>query len=477
MIENCNRSILIAGGGFSGAVLVIQLARHLSGRLDVVMVEPSAEPGRGVAYSTQDPAHLVNVPTELMALSEEDADEATRWFVKRGTLPDPQRRPGGERVYVPRHDYGTFVSEVLRSDIAKVSDRLSVDHRRTVVKSIVRHDGQWLAALQDGKSVRVDSIALCFGHSVPRIPFEMGAGVAGHAKFVSNPWANGALSAIGPRDSVLVVGTGLTMVDVVLSLRERGHEGHIDAVSRHGLTPRPHGDFRDCDGFLDDRFLPATALELLRAVRRRVREIEPAVGWQSVADAVSAKLPAIWRSFPTAEKVRAIHRLLPFWDVHRFRIPPQSHEVLQREVAAGTLTIAKAGVAAVASTGDEFSVSLRHKDGGSETRTYDAVVVCTGPDKNPAKNELVAALLKQGLARLDDTGLGIAVDGHSRVLDAKGLSQDDMFAFGPMTRSSFGEMSGANDIAAQIGRVARDMLAKLPRDAVEAVLASQPAGS
>jgi uncharacterized NAD(P)/FAD-binding protein YdhS len=281
---------------------------------------------------------------------------------------------------------------------------------------------------------------------------------------VANPWANHALAAVGDQESILVVGTGLTMVDVVLSLRERGCRGHIAAVSRHGLTPRPHRDFCDRDTFLDGQKLPATAGQLLSSVRRRSKEIAPSLGWWPVADGVSAALPTIWRSLPAAEKARAVRRILPFWDVHRFRIPPSSHLVLEHELSLGALAIVKAGVARVRLADGGFLATLTPKRGPTEERRYDAVVVCTGPDRNPRKNQLVATLLDTGIAKLDDVELGLDVDTHSRVVDPNGVSHADLFAFGPMTRSSFGEMSGANDIAGQIDRVVRAFLAVAPQN-------------
>jgi uncharacterized NAD(P)/FAD-binding protein YdhS len=243
------------------------------------------------------------------------------------------------------------------------------------------------------------------------------------------------------------------MVDVVFSLRTKGHNGHVTAVSRHGLVPRPHADFADGDGFLRDLPLPETAVELLRTVRTRIKDLGPEAGWQSVMDAVSEMLPQIWRSFTPAEKARSMRRLLPFWDAHRFRIPPESYKGLHRQMANGSLAIARAAVSKLARGEKCLTATLRHKGGGVEKRHFDAVVVCTGPDKNPRKNKLVAALLERGVTRLDDSGFGMAVDEHSRVIAADGLPQDTMFAFGPMTRSSFGEMSGANDIAMQIEKV------------------------
>ncbi|WP_312666044.1 FAD/NAD(P)-binding protein, partial [Pantoea sp. CTOTU49201] len=61
--------VIIVGGGFSGTALAIHLARTSSSRLLITVVEPRASLGGGVAYSTQEPAHRINVPASRMQLS------------------------------------------------------------------------------------------------------------------------------------------------------------------------------------------------------------------------------------------------------------------------------------------------------------------------------------------------------------------------------------------------------------------------
>src|ERR1700689_3227283 len=62
----------IIGGGLSGALVAIQLLRKATAPLRVVLIEPRAEVGRGIAYSTSSPSHLLNVRAGNMSIFPEE---------------------------------------------------------------------------------------------------------------------------------------------------------------------------------------------------------------------------------------------------------------------------------------------------------------------------------------------------------------------------------------------------------------------
>lgn len=465
-VTSVRRRLVIIGGGFTGALVAIHAIRATTGRLDVTIVEPEVELGRGIAYGTSDRNHRTNVPSDRMGLSAGDPTAATHWFLAKGVLPDEESEDGQGHSYPPRQAYGSFVAEVLRDTAAHAHPRATLRHQRSAAIRVTKagENGAWQIACDDGAHLFADEVALCFGHAAPNAPCPITPDAGAHPKFVSNPWAARALAAVAPRDSVTVIGTGLTMADVVASLEAGGHKGLITAVSRRGLLPLAHGAFVSDLDILGGAGLPRKAIDLLRLVRRRAREMAPSVGWHPVVDSLRAILPDIWNALPAHEKRKVVRRILPFWEVHRFRIAPQIDAALRQARADGRLSIEKATAFGIGLDRSAFKTRLRRSDGAFADIRSDAVVLCTGPDRDLRKNPLIAALLANGFGRVDDAGLGLAVDRQSRLIDGQGRVLPNLWAFGPMTRGSFGEMTGAPDIALHIERVIGQLLQSFPGD-------------
>jgi uncharacterized NAD(P)/FAD-binding protein YdhS len=271
-----------------------------------------------------------------------------------------------------------------------------------------------------------------------------------HPGFVADPWRDGALSALDPGSDVLIVGTGLTMADMVETLRARGHHGRLVAVSRRGLIPQPQGQFRSDVLFLQGAAKPTTARDLLRLARLRARETNAeGLGWQVAADALRFQLGAIWPPLPVSEKAKVVHRLLPFWDTHRFRIAPQPDRTLRNALQAGQVVVEKGRVLRLVRSDNGLEATLRL--GSRPTQlTVDAVVLCVGPGRDPTANPLIRRLVDRGIVRLDALGSGLDVTLDSRLIGAAGAVQPSALALGPMTRGTFGEMTGAPDIVRHI---------------------------
>jgi uncharacterized NAD(P)/FAD-binding protein YdhS len=443
----------IVGGGFTGVAFVIHLARHSSSPIDIDVIEPGAMLGAGIAYSARDPLHRINVPSGRMSLFPEESSHATNWFFQHGILPgDGASTDASGNHYVARAHYGAYVADTLAKTLA-ATPHVRLRHHHSRATQVARAGAGWSIALSDGESVAADRVALCFGHAVAGPPCPVSEAAARHPGLIANPWRPGGLAAIDARARVLLVGTGLTMADMGATLLDRGIRG-ITAVSRRGLMAQPHGIFSSDANFLDGAAPPRTALALLRLARQRARaSIDGGPGWHPVADALRFSLPRLWPALPPAERRRIARRLLPFWDVHRFRVAPQVHQALTAAIADGRLVVKKAGVTAIDADGDALIARLRRPGGALEEQRFDAIVLCVGPNRDPAHNPLVRALFEAGLARPDPVGLGLDVDGDSHLIARDGTIERHLIALGPMTRGTFGEMTGAPDIARHIERL------------------------
>ncbi|MEA3117742.1 MAG: hypothetical protein QOI13_1012 [Paraburkholderia sp.] len=459
--------IVVVGGGFTGIAFIIHAIRvsmsarncgltsQPERRLDFALVEPAAELGRGIAYGTADPLHRINVPSDRMSLLADDASHATRWFIEHDCL-DPGSTDMRGHHYVSRERYGAYVAATLHDTLAAAGEHVRFTHWRASAHAIRAAGAGYKVVLDTGAALDADRVALCFGHAAPSMPCKVDDATLRDPALIANPWSPGAFDRIPRNASVLVVGTGLTMADVAASLLGRDHRGPITAISRRGLLAQPHGLFSDTADFLADGPAPGSARALLRKLRNRIAREGAQRGWQPAVDALRFDMHVIWRALPEREQRRVARRLLPFWDVHRFRVAPQVHAAVQEAIATHRIVVESSGIACIEHTAGGLRATLRRRGGALEERVFDAIVLCTGPAKNIAENQLVRSLLEAGFARLDAVGTGLDVDPRSRLKDRDGALVPGLFAFGPMTRGTFGEMTGAPDIARHIERILKE---------------------
>lgn len=435
-------SVAIIGGGLTGAAIAYHLATRAV-PANIAVFEPRTEIGRGLAYGTTDPAHRINVPASKMSLLPGDEKHFINWLAANGaTADDPDALASDGHQYIRRALFGRYVSAHLQPHL----DAGRINHIRAAVIDIARvSPHRWRITTADGSLHHADLVVLATTHPPPGVPKELRESVGDDARLIVDATLPGALDAITPTARVVIVGTGLTMADVVASLDQRGHRGPIYAFSRRGLASRGHAS-SPYEPFGDFTSSATSALALLRAVRETIVLAQRQnIPWQPVIDAVRAQAWSFWPRLPISERKRIVNRLRPFWDVHRFRIAPQLDTLLKRRQAEGTLTLKAASLVAAKASPDSLTLQVRPRAQSIlETVKTDHVILTTGPahDSILSTQPHLASLARQGLIVADPLGLGIACDrqGHARTAD--GASHGDLFIAGPLARAEFGELMG-----------------------------------
>ena len=437
--------VAIVGGGFTGAAVAYHLARLLpEGTARIVVYEPRAMLGGGLAYDTDEPVHRINVPAARMTLRPGDDTHFERWLLETGALADDGEavtRDG--RIFARRSAFGHYVDATLRPLVAAGR----IEHRRSRVRAVTATAGGWRVAAADGSVLKADCVVVAATHPSPQAPAVLDRALAGHPAYIPDATVPGALAGISRKDRVLIVGTGLTAADVIAVLDAAGHEGPVTAVSRRGLRSRGH-TLLPQEPFGDFTTSPArSARELLRRVRRTLEQAAgEGITWHAVFDRLRGEGGAIWRALPVAERRRLVRFLRPYWDVHRFRIAPQVEAVIDRRLAAGSLHIHAASLADAALRADgTIAVTFRPRRGGRPlVEHYDTVVVTTGPGHRAilSSQPFLEALAAAGALQLDTVGLGLAVDDDSRAIGTNGEAAETLFIAGPLARGTFGELMG-----------------------------------
>ena len=404
-------------------MLALQLAER---GVCPLLIDSAEARGRGIAYSTADPAHLLNVPAMKMSAWP----DAPQDFSESAGQSDG--------AFAERRAYGDY----LRGQLEQAAAEGAVTFAEGQAVSASRTGEGWRIALDDGRELEAEQLALATGNGRPE-PFEI---PGWHDEdIVQDPWsaeAQGALAeAAANAWPVLLIGTGLTMVDLVLTLDRLGHRGQVTAVSRRGLVPRAHQAGVTPLPAPDAAEIPEALSDAVAWLRARGLGVD----WRAAVDSLRPISQALWASWPNETKARFLRHARPWWDVHRHRIAPEAAAVIARwqdegrlMVMAGRIREGVDGVVRIARRGDDLAeVAAR------------LGVNCTGPNSQitHSRNPLLRQMLHDGLIAPGTLGLGISAGRDAR-------AGEGLWALGPMTKGEWWEITAVPDIRVQVEQVA-----------------------
>lgn len=432
--------VLIIGGGASGVLMAAHLLAHPEHEFRVTIVEGRNQVGCGVAYSTQDPDHLLNTRAQNMSAFATQPNHFLDWL---------RTRRGGADVtgqsFVSRALYGDYLAELLDPYSARDRDRRLRCVRRLCVR--LRETAHGVTVLlEDGHSLVGDMAVLATGHVQPM-------GEPGDAMI--GPWETP--TPLDPEARVVIVGSGLTMVDSVLSLLGTGHRGEIIALSRRGQLPRSHGPGTPLSLTPEDLPLGAPISRLMAWTRRLARQATSAGGsWRDAIDGLRPHVRNLWRGLSGAEKARFLRHAATWWDVHRHRIPPASAEAIDAALQSGQLALARGAFRGAVRIGTSRRVTYRPSGASADLSLLaDRVIDCRGLRRDPEihASPLVADLLASGQARVDALRISLDVTETCQLIGHNGRVSPRLFAIGPVTRAAFWEITAIPDIREQVAQL------------------------
>jgi uncharacterized NAD(P)/FAD-binding protein YdhS len=439
-------SIIIVGGGASGVVLAAHLLKSPNPDLRVTLIEKRPHFGQGMAYSTLLSAHVLNVSAAGMSAYADDPDNFWRWLQERG-LATPEQAP----VYAPRSVYARYLKELL--------DDLEARELQTGRLRLIREESLSISptasgvevVLANGTSVVAHLAVLATGHDE-----EPGAG-QGYAIRMGSE----ADTALDPDSRILVLGTGLSMVDAFLSLEQRGHSGEIVAVSRRGLLPSPHRKGNPIKLDVADIPLGTQLSYFVGWFRDLIRENQKAgIDWRDVVDGLRPFNQKIWQNWPSSAKRRFVEHTKAWWDIHRHRMAPEVYGRVTEAVQSGRIRLVAGRVVDIGA-GAEFAAQIQSRHTQRlETVEVARIYDCTGiaRDISSSSNSVVRSLVERGLARPDPLHLGLDVTGNCEIIASDGTVSSKILAVGPLTRGTFFEIDAIPDIRVQSARLSKLLL-------------------
>lgn len=466
------RAIVIIGGGFAGTVTAIKLLDGATDPLSITIVERREELGRGVAYGTTDPVHLLNGPARIFGLHPDRPDHLVDWLREHGpkhgwTPPDDLHESSA-----PRSLYGVYLQSELERARREARGLVAFRHVRASAVGVRRAGGKAYVSLSTGETIAADQLVLALGVFQSPLAAREQA-VADEPIFVRNLWDPSALQRLAGAAEVLLIGSSLSMVDAIASLERLGFAGRYLVISRRGQFIEGRRTTPAWPDFLASRPLPRTARELLAAVKAERRAIAAAGDdWQRLPLSIRPHLLAIWQGASIAERRRFTRHLRAFWDVTAHRAAPPTYEIVDRVIQEGRLEREAGRILALDKAGGRLVATIRwRRDGWQTQRIFDGIVDCRGHqdhDWNKIADPLVRDLVETGIARPHATGFGLDATPAGEVIDRAGAVQPEIWAIGHPLRGVAWESSSIGEQLAQAIALADRLLKVKAAEAVPA---------
>jgi uncharacterized NAD(P)/FAD-binding protein YdhS len=473
-LANPQVDVLIVGGGFSGTMLAVQLLRR-SASLSIAVMERGGQPGRGLAYSSPHRFHLLNVPAGEMGAFPGDPEGFLRWARRNYDASIKSRS------FLSRAVYGQYLGNVFERTLAEkgrerlqwIQDEALSMQRR---KNKIALQGRNFAS----QEVLARAAVLATGNfppGAPRIPGlaigNPGAAYLGSSLYVQFAWSAHALENL-PRDgSVLLLGSGLTSIDMIMALKSKAFRGTIHVLSREGLIPSRHQPVQPWPVFWNEKS-PRTVRGLLRLLREQVDlAAEQGIDWRSVVDSLRAVTAQMWQSLPVNEQRRFLRHVRPYWDVHRHRLAPEIADIFSDMEAEGQIRFHTGRITRYAEDGNLAEVVYQER-GSETTKRLHAhrVINCTGSETDCRRidDSLISSLFAQGLAHPDGLFLGLDVDAQGALIDYEGKPSRVLFTLGPTRKGQLWETTAVPEIRQQAEQLASHLVTVLSAESNEGEL-------
>lgn len=450
------KRITIIGGGASGTLLAVNLIRHCEEtQIEINLIERLPRIGRGVAFGTMQSSHLLNVPCGRTGAFPDDIGHFHTWLQASGHAYD-------SHDFVPRRLFGEYLREVFDKETirSKRHVRLIVIDDEAVDMSVNSSSAEVM--LRSGEIVPSDKVVLAFGNFKPPHPSVPDLSFIDSPNYFQNPWGADLYESIAPNDTIFIVGTGLSMIDVALHLHNTGHHGKIHAISTRGLLPAVHKLGFTYPSFFEELEGKHRITDILNTVRRHAEQAEEnGSNWRAVIDSLRPVTQQIWRDLPLAEKRYFVQHLSRYWNVARHRMPPEAAEVVEKMQYDDRLEILRGRLRSIAAHNDGFDISFS-RDGAEQQCSANILINCIGSQANFARIEstFVENLIDREHIRNDELSLGISASPDGRVVGRNGEYSNVVHTLGTALKGTLWETTAIPEIRTQ----ARDLALRLLAD-------------
>jgi len=459
-IQAGKKPIAVIGAGFSGTIATLHLLRRLPADQPVLLCERAPEFARGVAYAAGNAEHLLNVRASNMSALADEPQHFADWLKRRSSKEHDRVLETDAGLFANRGLYGEYLRGLLDFALRETAGHAQLRLLPDDVVDVVAANGGYELVGGSGQRIAVSGIVLAVGNLPPEE----------HAdpRICANPWGDKAWRKLSGDAPVLIVGTGLTMVDLAISIRRRGFSGRIVAMSRGGLLPTRHAPVK---AWPTPQFTLAEERSLSLLMARLRDEVfaaaEQGVDWRAVIDSIRPVTARLWKRLPLSERRRFLRHGRRYWDVLRHRMAPPHADLIEQMQQDGSLQVLGGRISRFEIAPE--AIRVRYTPRGSkreEVLAVQRVIMANGLEHiDRTRDPLMRRLLERGLIRLDEQGLGLDVTDGLNVIGDEGQPAERIWALGPIVRGVFWECVAVPDIRVQASHVAVSVVARLREDA------------
>jgi len=459
-----NPTIAIIGGGFSGNMLAVHLLNTAKGPLHIVLINSGYPLSKGVAYSSYSHKHLLNVPAKNMSAFPDKPNHFIDWIKKHENyrVIDQTALP---MMFLPRNIYGYYLKDIFDTAIRKKPEYVTISFVHDEAIDIEERDGKANVYFSVSPGVVADKVVLAIGNHSPDTPALKDKSIYSSSNYFGNPWLHEAVNHLDPDKEVFILGNGLTMVDVVLGLKEKKHKGKIYSLSPNGFQILPHREFEPYKELINELTPPYDLPKIVSLFRTHVKRLrDSGLAGEAAVDSLRPLTQIVWQSWSKQEKERFMYHIRHMWGVARHRLPMEIHKMIQQLILDDKLEIIAGRVQRMEETDQGIRVTFKRR---RDQKIYEALVArvinCTGPlsDINKLERPLIKNLISRDLIHADEMKLGIDATAEGTVLDKNQKPSKHLYTLGSTLRGLLWESTAVPELREQ----ARTLAAKLLKDA------------
>ncbi len=451
-------SVAVIGGGLSGTLLALNLLRLASSShmFRILLIDREREGNMGPAYSTNEKYLLLNVPACRMGVFSANPEHFLEWVQGRGLAATAWD-------FLPRQLYREYVQEQLDQSLRATTGNVSLERICGEAVDITRTGSEPEIHIRGDKTLVVRKVVLAVGNFPPRAPNVTNRSFLESDCYIANPWSPMLFSSLPELDTVFLLGTGQTMVDLAIMLHMRGHKGKIIAISRHGHLPRAHGDLSDkYPSFSREIETLRSVGEIFKVLRKHIEmAVQMGMDRNAVVDSLRPDTQDLWMHLATEEKRRFLRHAFRYWEIIRSRTPPQSVTIIDEMRLSGQLEIVAGRVESIGR--EENGLEIHYARRGETQRRVEKarlLVNCVGPetDYDRVDSPLIKNLISSGLIQSDAVHLGIEVHPNGAIVHRGGTVSDFLYTLGPPMKGILWEVIAVPEIRLQAEQLARLLL-------------------